>query len=31
MSQKDRSMVSGAARAVTLENGVDLERFRPFG
>jgi glycosyltransferase involved in cell wall biosynthesis/GT2 family glycosyltransferase len=29
MSEKDRRIVSGAARAVALENGVDLERFRP--
>jgi glycosyltransferase involved in cell wall biosynthesis len=28
MSQKDRAMITGA-RAVTLPNGVDLERFRP--
>src|SRR5439155_26138922 len=28
MSDKDRLIVSGAARAVTLEDGVDLERFR---
>ena len=30
MSEKDRAMVSGA-RAVTLLNGVDLERFRHSG
>jgi len=29
MSEKDRRLVSAGARAVTLENGVDLERFRP--
>src|SRR5260370_22978470 len=29
MSEKDRRMVSGAARVETLENGVDLERFHP--
>ena len=30
MSEKDRLAVSGA-RAITLPNGVDLERFRPSG
>ncbi len=30
MSEQDRNAVSGA-RAVTLANGVDLERFRPCG
>jgi glycosyltransferase involved in cell wall biosynthesis len=29
MSEKDRRMVFGGVRAVALENGVDLERFRP--
>jgi len=29
MSGKDRAMVTGARRAETLANGVDLERFRP--
>src|SRR5260221_2749340 len=29
MSEKDRRLVSAGARAVALENGVDLERFRP--
>lgn len=29
MSEKDRSMISGARRAEVLENGVDVERFRP--
>jgi GT2 family glycosyltransferase/glycosyltransferase involved in cell wall biosynthesis len=29
MSAKDRAVVSGGAPAVTLPNGVDLERFRP--
>src|SRR6516164_2898195 len=28
MSQKDRAMITGS-RAVTIPNGVDLERFRP--
>jgi len=29
MSDRDRSMVSGAKRVETLANGVDLDRFRP--
>ena len=29
MSEKDRQSITGAKRAVTLANGVDLERFRP--
>ena len=29
MSEKDRRIAQAGARAVTLENGVDLERFRP--
>src|SRR5439155_1142770 len=31
MSEKDRRLVTAGARAVALENGVDLERFRPSG
>jgi GT2 family glycosyltransferase/glycosyltransferase involved in cell wall biosynthesis len=31
MSEKDRRTIEGAERAVTLPNGVDLERFQPDG